>query len=179
MEMAKFLMNPVRQRIFQYLLTHGTGTVKEIRRAIPDVSGASLYRHIKQMTERSILQVVGENRIRGTVESVYRLNQDALELNDPEGAAVQLVLLSISAAFANYFSEGQADPKKDLYLLDTCTLKLTDEAFLRFLSEIRQLALRYMDEPVCEAAKTRQITLISAPPAEQEKPGGQKIAEHH
>ena len=76
MEMAKFLMNPVRQRIFQYLLTHGTGTVKEIRRAIPDVSGASLYRHIKQMTERSILQVVGENRIRGTVESVYRLNQD-------------------------------------------------------------------------------------------------------
>ena len=121
MEMAKFLMNPVRQRIFQYLLTHGTGTVKEIRRAIPDVSGASMYRHIKQMTERSILQVVGENRIRGTVESVYRLNKDALELDDPEGAAVQLVLLSISAAFANYFSGGQADPKKDLYLLDTCS----------------------------------------------------------
>ena len=167
MEMIKLLMNPARQRIFQYLLIHGTGTVKEIRKAIPDVSAASLYRHIKLMTERSILQIVGENRIRGTVESIYQLNKSALELDDPEGAAVQLMLLNISAAFANYFSGGQADPRKDLLLLSTCTLKLTDEAFLRFLSEVRQLALRYMDIPVCESSKTRQITLISAPPDER------------
>ena len=30
MEMAEVVMNPVRQRIFQYLLVHETGTVKEI-----------------------------------------------------------------------------------------------------------------------------------------------------
>ena len=67
MELAEIVMNPVRQRIFQYLLLHETGTVKEIRKALPDVPGASLYRHMKLLTEHGILTVVGENRIRGTV----------------------------------------------------------------------------------------------------------------
>ena len=44
MELAEIVMNPVRQRIFQYLLLHETGTVKEIRKALPDVPGASLAR---------------------------------------------------------------------------------------------------------------------------------------
>lgn len=75
MELAEIVMNPVRQRIFQYLLLHETGTVKEIRKALPDVPGASLYRHMKLLTESGILTVVGENRIRGTVESIYGLNK--------------------------------------------------------------------------------------------------------
>lgn len=75
MEMAEIVMNPVRQRIFQYFLLHKTGTVKEIRKALPDVPSASLYRHIKKiLTDSTILMVVGENRIRGTVKSVYQLN---------------------------------------------------------------------------------------------------------
>ena len=44
MELAEIVMNPVRQRIFQYFLLHETGTVKEIRKALPDVPSASLYR---------------------------------------------------------------------------------------------------------------------------------------
>ena len=78
MELAEIVMNPVRQRIFQYFLLHETGTVKEIRKALPDVPSASLYRHIKILTDSTILMVVGENRIRGTVESVYQLNKDAM-----------------------------------------------------------------------------------------------------
>lgn len=69
MELAEIVMNPVRQRIFQYFLLHETGTVKELRKALPDVPSASLYRHIKILADSSILTVVGENRIRGTVES--------------------------------------------------------------------------------------------------------------
>ena len=88
MELAEIVMNPVRQRIFQYLLLHETGTVKEIRKALPDVPGASLYRHMKLLTESGILTVVGENRIRGTVESIYSLNKSALELDGgADGAA--------------------------------------------------------------------------------------------
>ena len=34
MELVEVLMNPVRQRIFQYLLVHETGTVKEIKKAL-------------------------------------------------------------------------------------------------------------------------------------------------
>lgn len=163
MEMAEIVMNPVRQRIFQYFLVHETGTVKEIRKALPDVPSASLYRHMKILTEHSVLTVVGENRIRGTVESVYQLNKSALEMDDPDGSAVQMSLLSLCASFAKYFSSGHADPKKDMLMLTTCTLTLTDDEFMSFLSELNQLALKYMDTEVSENSKTRQITLISAP----------------
>lgn len=70
MEQIEIVMNPVRQRIFQYFLIHETGTVKDIRKALPDVPSASLYRHMKILTDSSMLIVVAENRIRGTVESV-------------------------------------------------------------------------------------------------------------
>ena len=163
MEMAEIVMNPVRQRIFQYLLAHETGTIKDLRKALPDVPSASLYRHMKILTDSALLTVVGENRIRGTVESVYQLNKRALELEDADGTTVQMSLLSICASFAKYFSSGHANPRADMLLLSTCTLTLTDEKFASFLAEINQLAVKYMNAEVCEGSKTRQITLISAP----------------
>ena len=163
MEIAEIVMNPVRQRIFQYLLVHETGTVKEIRTALPDVPSASLYRHMKILTEASILSVVGENRIRGTVESIYQLNKSALEIDDANGIAVQTALLGICASFAKYFSGDSPDPRKDMLMMTTCTLTLTDGEFMNFLSEINQIAVKYMDTSVKEESKTRQITLISAP----------------
>ena len=163
MEIAEIVMNPVRQRIFQYLLVHETGTVKDIRKALTDIPSASLYRHMKILTDNAVLTVVGENRIRGTVESIYQLNKSALEINDADGAGVQMALLSICASFAKYFAGGHADPRKDMLMLTTCTLTLTDEDFMSFLSEINRLALKYMDIEVRKDSKTRQVTLISVP----------------
>ena len=163
MELAEIVMNPVRQRIFQYFLLHDTGTVKELRRALPDVPSASLYRHIRILADHSILTVVGENRIRGTVESVYRLNKDAMATEDETGNAVQMSLLSICASFAKYFSTGNAEPQKDMLLLTNCTLLLTDEEFSEYLSEINQITVKYMKQAPSESSKMRRITLISAP----------------
>ena len=163
MELAEIVMNPVRQRIFQYFLLHETGTVKELRKALPDIPSASLYRHVKILADSSILMVVGENRIRGTVESVYRLNKDAMATEDETGNAVQMSLLSICASFAKYFSAGNADPQKDMLLLTNCTLLLTDGEFSEYLSEINQVTVKYMKKASSESSKTRRITLISAP----------------
>lgn len=158
MELAEIVMNPVRQRIFQYFLLHETGTVKEVRKALPDVPSASLYRHIKILADSSILMVVGENRIRGTVESVYQLNQDAMSTEDETGNAVQMSLLSICAFFAKYFSTGNANPRKDMLLFTNCTLLLTDEEFSEYLSEINQVTVKYMKQETSETSKPRQIT---------------------
>lgn len=167
MEIAEVVLNPVRQRIFQYLLIHETGTVKEIRKALPDVPSASLYRHMKILADHSIIMVVGENRIRGTVESVYQLNKSAFQIDDANGEAVQTALLGFCASFAKYFASGHANPKKDMLLMTTCTLTLTDEEFMEFLSEINQVAVKYVDIGIKEGSKTRQITLISSPTDEQ------------
>ena len=86
-----------------------------------------------------------------------------MEIDDADGAGVQMALLSICASFAKYFAGGHADPRKDMLMLTTCTLTLTDEDFMSFLSEINRLALKYMDIEVRKDSKTRQVTLISAP----------------
>lgn len=163
MEMAKVLMNPVRQRIFQYLLIHEKGTVKDMKKELSDIPNASLYRHIKILTDHSVIIVAEENRIRGTVESVYQLNKSALEVDDADGAGIQMALLGICSAFAKYFSSGQAKPRKDMYMMTSCTLTLTDDEFKSFLSELNEVATKYMSKPVTEESIPRQISLISSP----------------
>lgn len=163
MELAEVVMNPVRQRIFQYLLVHGSGTVKEIRKAIPDVPSASLYRHMKILSDNSIITVIGENRIRGTVESVYKLNESALKVCDEEGRAVQIALLGLCAEFAKYFAGSDVDPQRDMLMMTNCTLTLTDGEFNDFLSEINSVALKYMEKGITPDSKIRQISLISSP----------------
>lgn len=163
MEMVEVVMNPVRQRIFQYLLVHETGTVKEIRKALPDIPSASVYRHMKILTDHGVLTVVGENRIRGTVESIYKLNQEALTVSDENGRAAQTGLLALCGAFAKYFAGENPNPEKDMLLLTNCTLTLTDKEFGNFLSEINEVAVKYMAAQVSAESKTRQITLISSP----------------
>mgnify|MGYP000871352414 FL=1 len=162
-EIAEVFMNPVRQRIIQYLLVHKKGTVKEIKNELPDVPSASLYRHIKILNDSAFIIVVEENRIRGTVENVYSLNREALEVDDENGTVVQMSLLSLCAAFAKYFSSGHADPRKDLLMLTSCTLTLTDEEFIKFLTEMNEVATKYMSKPVTKTSVSRQITLVSSP----------------
>ena len=169
MELAEVVMNPARQRIFQYLLVHDTATVKALRAALPDIPAASLYRHVKILMEHGVLQVVEERRVRGTVENVYRLDRDALKVND-DGTMVQAALLRISAAFAKYFAYGHGDPVADMLLMTSCTLRLTDAEFADFLAEINDLALRYMQKDAAEGCKLRQITLISAPTGQEGQP---------
>ena len=163
MEMVEVVMNPVRQRIFQYLLIHEKGTVKEIKKELQDIPSASLYRHVKILADHSIITVMEENRIRGTVESVYQINKKAFESGNQDGTAVQMGLLSICAKSAKYFSSDRVDPKKDMLLLTNCTLTLDDDEFMRYLSEINEITLKYMQKNNREKSKIRQITLISAP----------------
>lgn len=162
-DIAGVFMNPVRQRILQYLLVHEKGTVKEMKKDLPDVPNASLYRHVKVLNDYEFILVTEEHKIRGTVENVYQLNRAALEVDDEDGTAVQMSLLSLCASFAKYFASGHADPRKDLLMLTSCTLTLNDEDFIQFLKELNEVAEKYMSKPVTQTSVPRQITLVSSP----------------
>lgn len=144
-------------------MINGKGSVKEIKSKLSDLPTPSLYRHVKILSENSIIYVAEENRIRGTVESVYQLSPNALSIEDKDGLAVQTSLMSIDASFAKYFSSGNADPKKNLYLMTSCTLMLTDDEFNNFLAEVNELAMKYMTKEPSEECRPRQVTLISSP----------------
>ena len=75
-DLAKIVMNPVRIRIAQYFLVHEQGTTAQIGEELSDVPKASLYRHMKIMEDAGLIRVVQENKKRGTVEKVYKLEQE-------------------------------------------------------------------------------------------------------
>ena len=60
-------MNPARQRIFQFFLLHETGTVKELKKALPDIPSASLYRHIKILADCFGKQDIGHWQLQSLI----------------------------------------------------------------------------------------------------------------
>lgn len=65
------LLHPVRLRIVQALLG-GTGlTTHQIHERLRDVPIATLYRHVAQLVEHGLIDIVDEQKIRGASEKTY------------------------------------------------------------------------------------------------------------
>lgn len=74
----ELLLHPLRMRIITEM--HAEMTAQEIAEAIPDVSQATLYRHINKLAEGGVLNVVKEIPVRGTVQKVYKVDVTQTEL---------------------------------------------------------------------------------------------------
>lgn len=163
MDKFDILMNPIRQRIFQYLIINDEGTVKDIKKSMPDVPNASLYRHIKMLEDNGIITAVRQKQVKAVKENVYVVNREELITDDKDGNAVRLVLMKLYADFSKYYADEKHDPIKDMLSATTGTLTLSDEKFAEYLEEIYKITIKYMEEEVKEDSKVRQITFISAP----------------
>ena len=76
---VELILHPVRMRILM-ALAGKERTARQINVALPDVPQATLYRHIKKLAQAKFIIAIKENRVRGTVEHVYALNQDINQL---------------------------------------------------------------------------------------------------
>lgn len=166
---TQIIMNPVRQRIVQYLLIHEKGTPGEIQAELPDVSTASLYRHIKKLYDGNCIKVVEEKRVRGTIEKTYALEQspfDAEPTMQDMSSMFYTMLLSLQTSFLQYFEKEDVDPQKDMLSLQTSTLMLTDEEFMEFLQKLGEAFTGVINNGPGQGRKARRITFISSPSEE-------------
>src|SRR6185312_13615775 len=76
MDPVELLLHPVRLRIVHALSGGRTVTTAQLCARMPDVSQATVYRHVGLLTDAGILEVAGEQRVRGFVERSYRLVRD-------------------------------------------------------------------------------------------------------
>lgn len=167
-DITKIIMNPIRMRIIQYLLMQGQGTTKEIKEELSDVPPASLYRHIKVLSDAGFITVVEEKKVRGTMEKTYSLTQNS---ENPIGEysvenAKKLInasLLSLMASFNHYFNKKECDPMKDLLSLSTSTLLLTDEEYMTMTAKIGEIFNGVIQNKPTSERKVRRITFISSP----------------
>ena len=81
MTSADLLLHPVRLRIIQAFLGDRALTTGELRAELPDVSPASLYRHVAMLVGAGVLSVAAERRVRGAIERTYVLRVAAATIN--------------------------------------------------------------------------------------------------
>jgi DNA-binding transcriptional ArsR family regulator len=80
------LLHPVRMQIL-FEITGGRMTAKQLGERLKDIPQATLYRHLKALSEAGVLEVVEENPVRGTVERVYALGSPSLMPEDLRGVS--------------------------------------------------------------------------------------------
>lgn len=164
-DIAKVIMNPIRQRIIQYLSVNGESNTKSIGEELNDIPTPTLYRHIKVLLEAEVIRVVEEDKVRGAVQKTYAMNSEMISDTDNESAnaIIQNSLYSLGAAFQAYFAKENADTKKDLLSFTTSTLLLSDEECVEFFNQINSIVMKFVANQPNEERKVRRITLISSP----------------
>lgn len=165
----ELLIHPTRLRIIQYLTIHKSATPGDIIDSLGNVSKASIYNHLKLLETNNILDVVQENRVRGTVEKVYQLKKFA-QSNDFN--AIMTFLLSLLVDFQQYYEQPN-NPTKDMLFAGRDYLLLTDNEFDQFYNDYANLCSKYfgLNSP---GAKLRNVSIISSPiKCEKEEPANE------
>lgn len=164
-DFTKIIMNPIRQRIIQFLIIHEKGTTGEMKQELSDIPPASLYRHVKILFEAGCLEVVEEKKIRGTVQKTYRLAKNPMGDVDQQDirAIFRTGILSLMTTFERYFAQEGVDSQKDLLGLSTSTLMLTDEEYMDMMQKIGEIFSQVIYNKPGGGRKPRRITVISSP----------------
>lgn len=165
MDSAKLILNPARFRILQYIRFHGNARALELIENLKDIPRATIYHHLKILEEHKVIQVVEENRIRGTVEKTYSVRED-FNAADGEG------ITALSTAFHlesmqemnAYFENQNNDYRKDNVFFSSVMLNVTEQEYAELLQAIADLVNPYVDQEPMEGRELRKLSMISAPP---------------
>ena len=122
MRITELILHPIRIRIVQAAMDGAAITTSDLCASMPDVSKATMYRHVALLVEGGLLKVVGEERVRGAVERSYRLEHTRAVLNTLKVAAMSTddhrrgfaaAVTSLLAEFEVYLDRDGADPFSD------------------------------------------------------------------
>ncbi|WP_309121909.1 helix-turn-helix domain-containing protein [Paenibacillus sp.] len=169
---ADLILHPVRMRIIQCLIGGAPKSAQQLQELLPDVPQATLYRHLKKLSDANMLAIAEERPNRGTVERWYTLPERAAELTaDDLRAASPEDHLAFFMKFASHLigQYGRYVRKPGLDLLADgvsyrqIALQLSDEEHLRLLASIRELfAEAARNEPSPER-RNRVYSVIAFP----------------
>jgi DNA-binding transcriptional ArsR family regulator len=101
---ADIVVHPQRLEIMRALELHGAMTVREIGKRMRGISEASLYRHVRKLSEAGFLRVVEtREKERGAPETVFALAEQRPESfrligEDRSAVTLQRYLMAIQAA---------------------------------------------------------------------------------
>jgi hypothetical protein len=148
MTSADLLLHPVRLRIVQAFLGDRALTTSELRAELPDVPGASLYRHVARLVDAGVLSVVSERRVRGAVERTYVLRVAAASITldevermsrEDHRQAFMAYVAGLMGDFDRYLSQDDFDPVRDGAGYRMAALWLDDGELAEFLRDLARV----------------------------------------
>ncbi len=161
------LLHPVRLRVVHAMSGGRTRTTSELCARLPDVSKATVYRHVALLVEGGLLEVAGEQRVHGAVERCYRLHQARAVIDRESVASMSLeehrhgfaaAMAGLVAEFNTYLDREHADPTADLVGYRQIPLWLNQHELAELISEIRSLIVSKMEN---EPTLDRSLHLLS------------------
>jgi hypothetical protein len=145
MTSADLLLHPVRLRIIQAFLGDRALTTADLRSELPDVSPASLYRHVAVLVEAGVLSIAAERRVRGAVERTYvlRVAAASVSLDEVEAMSAEdhrqafmAYVAGLLSDFDRYLARGDLDVLRDGVGYRMAGLWLDDAEHAELLREL-------------------------------------------
>ncbi|WP_227980545.1 helix-turn-helix domain-containing protein [Nocardia spumae] len=156
----ELLAHPVRLRIVHAMSGGHTLTTAQLCARLPDVSKATVYRHVDLLAGGGVLEVTEERRVRGAVERHYRLRREravidaesvAAATRDDHRAVFTTAMTTLLAEFDTYLDSENADPASDSVGYRQHALWLSPAELSGLIAELRAaIAPRLRNEPTGE-----------------------------
>jgi DNA-binding transcriptional ArsR family regulator len=163
----RLLLHPARMRLVHAMSGGRTRTTSDLCASLPDVSKATVYRHVGLLAEAGLLEVAGEQRVHGAVERRYRLNRARAVTDQGAAAAMSLeehrygfaaAVAALVAEFNAYLDREGADPTADLVGYRQVPLWLNRDELAALIGEMRRIIVSRTDN---EPAADRSLYLLS------------------
>ncbi|HBG0717236.1 helix-turn-helix domain-containing protein [Clostridioides difficile] len=165
MDIAKLILNPARLRILQYIRLHGSARTSDIVKYLNDIPRATVYHHVKILEENNMIEVIKENRVRGTIEKVYALKEYTTSMEGETFVALSTAFyVGLMQEMNEYFSRKEQDHKKDNVFFSSALLYISDNEYENLLKSIADLLKPYIEQKPKSNLKLRKLSIISSPP---------------
>ena len=167
---ASLITRPDRVRLILTLMGREL-TTQQIAALLPDISRTSLYRHMRELTEAGVFQVVGETAVRGAVEKRYAVLRSAITLtkedileagHDEYLRLVNGFLGGITDVYQTYLARREEGLNENI-LLRVNSVNLTEEEFQQFRLQLTDLLSSVMATPLTPGRRRRVIALLGVP----------------
>ena len=147
------LIHPVRIRIVNAMSGGRKLTTAQLCARMPEMSQATVYRHVGMLADGGVLEVDSEQRVRGAIERRYRLRQDRALIDADAAATMSLddhrrgftaVMAALIAEFNSYLDRANADPMADSVGYRQFVLWLNDDELAATIGDMRTLLIARM-----------------------------------
>lgn len=170
-EARELLLHPVRLRIVQALVG-APMTPLQLRDRLGDVPQATLYRHLNQLADGGLVEVVDERPVRGTVERTYAVVTSRVSLSDADLESATptehfryfaTFVGTLLSDFAAYLDSGDPSFGTDGVGYRQVPLWLTDDEFNRLVEKMAALVLECADNDPTPERRRRLLSTIVMP----------------